>query len=96
MRFENQVVVITGGAAGIGACMAKAFEQEGAHVYTIDLNQPCSFQGDLANPNTLEAFVKFVIDQEGKINVLINNALPRFVGIHSAGYEDMMLSLIHI
>lgn len=93
MRFENQVVVITGGAAGIGACMAKAFEQEGAHVYTIDLNQPCSFQGDLANPNTLEAFVKFVIDQEGKINVLINNALPRFVGIHSAGYEDMMNAL---
>lgn len=93
MQFQDQVVVITGAASGIGACMAQKFQEAGAKVYTIDLNQPCTFQGDLSNPKTLEEFAQSVIDREGKINVLINNALPRFKGIHSASYEDMMNAL---
>ena len=93
MSFQDQVVVITGAASGIGACMAQKFEEAGAKVYIIDLKQPCTFQGDLSNPKTLEEFAKYVIEREGKVNLLINNALPRFKGIHSANYGDMINAL---
>ena len=36
MTFQDKVVVITGGANGIGMCIADQFRAEGAHVYVID------------------------------------------------------------
>ena len=35
--FEKKVVVITGGAQGIGAALCRAFAERGAHVCTIDV-----------------------------------------------------------
>lgn len=93
MEFENKIVVITGAASGIGKNMAEAFEREGAHVYTIDINQPCTFQGNLASKKKIKEFVNMVIEKEGRIHVLINNALPVFKGIHEASYEDMVYTL---
>ena len=37
-RFENQVVVITGSATGIGAATARRFAAEGAWVACLDIN----------------------------------------------------------
>lgn len=37
MRFKDQVVVITGGAQGLGEAFARRFASEGAHVVIIDL-----------------------------------------------------------
>ena len=34
--FQDKVVVVTGGASGIGACMARRFAQEGATVCVFD------------------------------------------------------------
>ena len=38
-RFEDKVVVITGGAQGIGRCIADEFKKEGAHICIIDLKE---------------------------------------------------------
>ena len=34
--FKDKVVIVTGGASGIGRCIADVFRSEGAHVYVID------------------------------------------------------------
>ena len=39
MRFEKKVVIITGGARGIGAVTAEMFAQEGAHIVLLDVNE---------------------------------------------------------
>ena len=36
IMFQNKVVVITGGAMGIGKCIAEEFTKQGAHVCVID------------------------------------------------------------
>ena len=37
-RFEDRVVVVSGGAMGIGAASARAFAREGARVYVADVD----------------------------------------------------------
>ena len=86
--FEEKIVVVTGGARGIGRCIAEQFLKAGAKVCVIDILDNDYFVGDLADKNTLEVFAKKVIDEYGHIDYLINNAAPKSCGITNAGYED--------
>ena len=72
--FENKVVVITGGANGIGRCIAEEFQSQGAKVCIIDTAPGDHFVGDLADRDTLEVFARSVIREHGRVDVLVNNA----------------------
>ena len=52
--FKSKVIVITGGAQGIGRCCAECFEREGATVHVIDIKDGPWFVGDLADKSVLE------------------------------------------
>ena len=44
--FANKVIVVTGGANGIGKCIAGEFEKLGAHVYVIDSTKSAKIRTD--------------------------------------------------
>ena len=85
--FQGKVVVITGGAGGIGRCIGEEFRRQGAHICVIDVAEGDHFVGDLAHQQTLEAFAQTVIDRYGRVDVLVNNAPPAFVGIDNCSYD---------
>ena len=91
--FRNKVCVITGGANGIGKAIAEQFKKNNAKCYIIDIAKGDHYIGDISDKNTLEQFVKFVIDKEGKIDYLINNAPPITKGINDCSYEDFNKAL---
>ena len=91
--FQNKVAVITGGAQGIGKCIAEEFLKNGAHVCIIDKQPNNYFTGDLAEEETLNRFAEKVIAEHGKVDYLINNALPLLKGIADCSYEEFNYDL---
>ena len=91
--FKDKVVVVTGGAQGIGRCIAEEFTKAGAHVCVIDKQDGNHYVGDISDKGTLEAFAADVICKYGKIDVLLNNALPIMRGIDECSYEEFQYAL---
>lgn len=88
MQFTNKVVVITGGAHGIGKTTKEAFEAEGALVEVIDIAEGTHFVGDISKKEVLEGFASYVLDRHGHVDYLINNARPVMRGIDECSYEE--------
>ena len=91
--FQNKVIVITGGAGGIGKCIAEEFRKQGAHVCVIDRAEGQHYVGDIASKAVLEDFTQTVIEKHGHVDVLVNNAPPAFKGIDECSYEEFQRSL---
>lgn len=89
-QFKDRVVVITGGASGIGKALVKAFLGEGAKVVIADVEKTAldatttelsgssgTVRGvvtDVSNPDSVEALAADVFETEGCCHVLCNNA----------------------
>ena len=91
--FENKVVVVTGGAKGIGRAIAEEFRKAGAIVCVIDLLENDYYSGDLAEQSVLENFARRVIADYGHLDYLINNALPLMKGLDTCSYEEFNYAL---
>lgn len=89
-RFVDQVAVITGGAKGIGKAAALRFAEEGARVALLDVDEvssktaaeECKAFGaevmtvfcDVANPESVKAAFKTVLDSWGRVDILVASA----------------------
>lgn len=93
--LKEKIVLITGGATGLGKAMAKAFLALGAKVALISRNeqnlklaaQELSVDGlnvfyttcDVRVPEQIEQAVNLVMAHYGRIDVLVNNAAGNFI-----------------
>ncbi|MCD9023790.1 SDR family NAD(P)-dependent oxidoreductase [Cohnella silvisoli] len=89
-RFENQSVIVTGGATGIGFATAKLFATEGANIVIAGrsessgaqaLNelkklggQPLFVRTDISNEADVRNMIERASEQTGHIDVMVNNA----------------------
>ena len=86
-ELQNQTVLITGGANGIGAAMVRAFAQQGAHVEFCDVDasaaaklvkelgkQATFTKVDLLKEKQIAKWIQAVAKRRGDIHAVINNA----------------------
>lgn len=86
-NFNNKIIVVTGGASGIGQAISKAFAAQGATVAVVDLeeskamkiaeelgNSSRGFACDVANYESVKNVATSIQDRYKKIDVLVNSA----------------------
>jgi 3-oxoacyl-[acyl-carrier protein] reductase len=87
MKFQNKVVLVTGGAAGIGKATALRFAEEGAKVVICDVDEDngketqkllgseaAFYSVNVASRGEVQKWVEQVVERYGCIDVLVNNA----------------------
>lgn len=90
MRLQDKTAVITGAGKGIGAAIALRFNQEGAKLLLLDLDETnavkladelnaagghaLAFQVDVTDRQAVDKVIKDAILQFGTIDILVNNA----------------------
>ena len=93
MQFKDKIAIVTGGANGIGKCIADEFRNHGATVYVIDKQEGKHFVGDIAKQEILETFVADILTKHNKVHYIINNALPLMKGIDECTYEEFQYAM---
>lgn len=89
-KFDGQVALVTGAASGQGEAEAKMFAQQGAKVYMVDINEgglqrverqiiedggeAVAVTMDVVDEDGWKALVARIMDESGRLDVLVNNA----------------------
>jgi len=101
-QLQGLVAVVTGGASGIGAAIARTLADEGARVAVLDRDPSgadprfAAFAADVSSRAEVDAAVAAVAERFGRIDILVNNAGIGAQGDIAANDDDEWARVLSI
>jgi len=101
-EFAGLVAIVTGGASGIGAAIARRLHDGGAQVAVLDLAPEgadpahAAFAADVSDRASVDAAVAAVAERFGRIDIVINNAGIGSIGNIAANGDDEWARVLSI
>jgi NAD(P)-dependent dehydrogenase (short-subunit alcohol dehydrogenase family) len=87
MTLQGKIAVVTGAGRGIGRAICERYVQEGAFVFVTDVDeakaqtvaaglgqQAAALQLDVTSQDSIDAMIRAVVAQQGRLDILVNNA----------------------
>ena len=106
LGLKNKIILVTGGAKGIGAGITKSLAAEGAIPVVVgrdatdnetimkEIGSGFAITAELTHPEACENAVNATIEKFGRIDGLVNNAgVNDGVGLEKGNYESFIASL---
>ncbi len=114
MKLEGKVALVTGAARNVGKGVSLGFLREGARVFMNDIDsdalnllaeqwrkdgyQATPLPGDISDPATISAVVQGILDDYGRLDILVNNAVVHpgrgergpFLTVTGIGWREFM------
>lgn len=101
-EFDGLVAVVTGGASGIGAAVARLLRERGASVAVLDLNPESAEAGlfavraDVADDVSVRAAIEAVVAHFGRLDILVNNAGIGAQGTIESNGDDEWMRVLNV
>ncbi len=111
-RLDGKTALVTGGAKGIGAAIARMFANRGARVFILDRDREAGEQTaaaiastnrqvafcycDQADPQSVEAAIEKITGEADRLDILVNNAAIAHIGTAETTSPDDMDRLLRI
>ena len=106
LDLKDKVIIVTGGAKGIGAGITRSLAEEGAIPVVVgrdandndaiikEVGAGFGITAELTHPEACENAVKATIEKFGRIDGLVNNAgVNDGIGLEKGNYESFIASL---
>jgi NAD(P)-dependent dehydrogenase (short-subunit alcohol dehydrogenase family) len=79
LELDERIAIVTGGSAGIGGAIAQRLVAHGATVVVADVDAPVEsnvrfVRTDVGVPDDVRRLFAFVVEELGRLDVLVNNA----------------------
>ena len=105
MDYTKKTIVISGGGSGIGWALSQTFAKAGGRVYILDVNEEAAsgviaeaklesmitcLRCDVSNQENVRQCVSDIVEETGRIDVLVNNAGIAHIGTAISTTEEDM------
>ena len=94
--FDQPTAIVTGASSGIGRAISDRLTKDGYVVFGTSRTDPALHRLDVTDPQSCDALVASILERDGRIDVLVNNAGYSMLGAQEELSDDAVRAMFEV